>query len=165
MRLVYIPKTHLAHSLTAEQQRERYDSQARHERYIRDRDAGKTGYQGIQGRGGISKPSYSTQTQQQNKVIAKRTISTPSYSSGRRSISRYNRDQRAKHYNTQMASSPQERTIYQIRQQINNLRNSNLLGVEKNKQAIKKNLSQISENIQHNIERVQAILNSRKRSK
>lgn len=166
MRIVYKPKNYLSHSLTAEQQRERYDSQARHERYIRDRDAGKTGYQGIQGKG-TTAPSYSTQNQQESRVIAKRTNPTtaPSYASGRHSISRYGQRKRPQAIQRQEPSNPIDRTIYQIRQQIDSLRGSNLLDVSKNKEAIKRNLAMVSKNIQSNIDRVQAILDSRKRSK
>jgi len=165
MRIVYKPKNYLSHSLTAEQQRERYDSQARHERYIRDRDAGKTGYQGLQ-RKGTASPSYSTRSSQSSRVIARRTNPTtaPSYARGRPSISQYGQ-RRSPQAQRQEPSNPIDRTIYQIRQQIDNLKGNNLLDVSKNKEAIKRNLAVVRKNIQNNIDRVQAILDSRKRSK
>ena len=166
MRKVYRPKNYLSHSLTAEQQRERYDSQARHERYIRDRDAGKTGYQGIQGKGGTQPSGYSTQNQQTSRVMATRTTprTTPSYAGSRPRISR-NRTTQKPMGLQQQPTNPVDRTIYQIRQQINSLRNGNMVDVAKNKEAIKKNLDMVRKNIQNNIDRVQAILDSRKRSK
>ncbi len=164
MKVVYTSKSYLSHALTADQQRERYDSQARHERYIRDRDAGKTGYQGLQGRNNSSSYATKSNSQSSSRVIAQRTSpSRPLYRSRRPVISRQNPRQRPMTQAEPM--NPQERTIYQIRQQINSLQNGNVLNVKQNKEAIKKNLAVISKNIQRNIDRVQAILDSRKRSK
>ena len=61
--------TSLAHAWDAATQRKNYNSGKRHDRYIRDRDAGKTGYKGIEAQtqnpnGDYANPYYNPQRAQ-----------------------------------------------------------------------------------------------------
>ena len=69
-------KETLEHAWDAYQQRRAYDKQKRHERYIRDRDAGKTGYLGVYGRGrratDLSKYKYNAKVSAPVRMSAKK---------------------------------------------------------------------------------------------
>lgn len=165
MRIVYKTKDYLAHALTAEQQRANYDSQARHERYIRDRDAGKTGYQGIQAKGPIAQNGYSNgpRMRQQSTSTGSSSTTSGSYSySGRRS--RYNSTKRNSSSIQRQPTSPQttrDQVISGLHQQINNLNSMNPEDKQNAKEAIKRRLEIVRRQIEDTSERVKAILKKR----
>lgn len=169
--------TYLVHAWDANTQRLNYDAQARHERYIRDRDAGKTGYQGIQGQSALNshdptRQSYLNRygTNRKSGVIARRSsdLSRSSDNSARvnRSISKnrqraLNRNRISQESDLNLISSEQFKTISSIRQQINMLQNLSSADKKKNKEEIKQNISIIKDKIEQTSSKVRSILEQR----
>ena len=154
MKVIIQNKEHyLSHAWDANTQRMNYDAQARHERYIRDRDAGKTGYQGIQGQSSLNSHDPTRQmylnrygSNRRNSVVARRSSdisrSTENTSRANKSISRYR--QRSLNRNTtnqtsslNSISAKQSRSVDSIRQQINLLKDKNSVDKKKSKEDIK----------------------------
>ena len=168
----------LSHALTAEEQRLNYDSQARHERYLRDRDAGKTGYKGIQGQSSLNAHDPTRQmylnryeTNRRGSVIARRnsSIDRSNNNSARvsRGLSKYRQrslDRIAGNSTSNLNSieDAKNRTIGSIRHQIDMLKNQNSSDKKKNKEDIKRNISLIKDRLENNSERVKAILQRRR---